>query len=543
MSTTVRSDRHPALPQSDTLVPSEGRHPIPDAPAFPFLRPPLAPGEIGRLGGYRVFKLLGSGGMGKVFLAEDLALKRDVALKVMCPAPGEDLASWRERFLREARALAAIKHPNLVTVYQAGEDRGTVFLAMELLEGETLEARIRREAPLAVPEILRVAEEVARGLAAVHERGLIHRDIKPANIWLGEARNSGCGARNKEETEEGAPFNSALPAPHSALEGVKILDFGLVREVKGDTQLTEAGAVVGTPAYMSLEQVRGRPLDRRTDLFSLGVVLYAMCTGRTPFAADNPMAQAAALAVDEPVRVRKLNPAVPRWLSELIAELLGKEPEDRPDSAAEVIERLRGAHNWAASRQAPRRSPFRRHALKLVVLVWLAAAALLTVALTRGRRPADGNDAGSPAPVTAVDYLSDLPRADERVFPPPDAPRPPNVDGTVHVRGVRSPHGLFMHGSPSFRPPSFARYALGKKYSRFAAEVALNDTANTWAGLIFVVLADGKEVWQSRTLSAGDPPERCDLDVRGVTALTLEVRTTGPHTGAHGAWVEPRFTK
>ena len=218
MSTTLGGDRQPVLPESETRVVPPGQQPTPLPPQFPFLRAPMAEGEIGRLGNYRVFKVLGAGGMGKVFLAEDLALKRDVALKVMCLPPGEDLLSWRERFLREARAQAAIRHPNLATVYQVGEDRGTVFIAMELLEGESLDARIRRDSPLAVPAVLQIAEGVATGLAAIHARGLIHRDIKPGNIWLDV---KGEGGRGKAEGGEDRrhrwllSFLSPLPYPLS----------------------------------------------------------------------------------------------------------------------------------------------------------------------------------------------------------------------------------------------------------------------------------------------------------------------------------------
>src|SRR5262245_7506588 len=244
MSTTTRDDRQPVLPEPETRIGPPGQQPTPLPPEFPFLRAPTEPGELGRLGNYRVFKLLGAGGMGQVFLAEDLALKRDVALKVMCLPPGEDLLSWRERFLREARAQAAIRHPNLVTVYQVGDDRGTVFIAMELLEGESLDARIRRAAPLDAPTVLQIAEGVAAGLAAIHARGLIHRDIKPGNIWLSSPTPDDTARMDAEDDPQPAEVSQ-----------VKILDFGLVREVKGDTQLTEAGAVVGTPAYMSPEQV------------------------------------------------------------------------------------------------------------------------------------------------------------------------------------------------------------------------------------------------------------------------------------------------
>jgi urea transport system substrate-binding protein len=203
MSATTQSDSVPALPGEDTRVGNSA--PVAGAPNYPFLRPASAPGELGRIGNYRVTRLIASGGMGKVFLAEDMALKRPVALKVMCPGSGEDILSWRERFLREARALAAIKHPNLVTVYQVGEDRGTVFLAMELLEGETLEARLRRDAPLDMPELLRVAEQIATGLVAIHERKLIHRDIKPANIWL-------CSSATQDTEPMGEESDEPVPA-------------------------------------------------------------------------------------------------------------------------------------------------------------------------------------------------------------------------------------------------------------------------------------------------------------------------------------------
>ena len=531
MTTTVRSDRH-AGPNT-VPVPSPNTF---EGNGFWFLRPGVEPGEIGRLGTYRVFRLLGAGGMGKVFLAQDTVLNRDVALKVMCLPPGEDRHSWWERFLREARSLAAINHPNLVTVYQAGEDNGTVFLAMELLQGETLEALLRRDGPLETEDVFRIAEEIATGLTALHDRGLIHRDIKPSNIWL---LSSGQDTEPLDVDEPEQPEHTRA----------KILDFGLVRGVNSDTQLTEAGAVVGTPAYMSLEQVRGGPLDHRTDLFSFGCVLYAMCTGRSPFAASNPVAQAAALVSDKITPIKQLNSAVPTPLARLIEQCLAKEPEDRPKSAAEIGRQLRAIRTGRASRThtiiGPKRAVLRRHALKLITV----AASVLVVAaalwVTRDRWL--GKDAATRSPVapseTATEYLSGLPKFDERRFPPPDAPQPPNVDGSVWVNGVRSPHGVFMHGAPGFGPPAFCSYSLDKKYRRFVTEVAMNDSANRWSGLVFVVSADGKEVWTSGHMSAGGPKQTCDIDVTGVSVLQLEVRTVGPHMGAHGAWIEPRLTK
>jgi serine/threonine protein kinase len=552
MSTTIRTDPSSELPTDDTRVLNA---PAAPAPAYSFLRPPEAQGEMGRLGNYRVIRLLGSGGMGKVFLAEDLTLHRPVALKVMCLPEGDDLESGWERFLREARSLAAINHPNLVTVYQAGHEHSTIFLAMELLAGETLHERIRRESRLAVEDIVRIAEQIATGLHAIHERGLIHRDIKPSNIWLVSAAS--------EDTE---PLEEESDKAPSVVSQVKILDFGLVRNVNSDTQLTDAGIVMGTPAYMSPEQVRGHTLDRRTDLFSFGCVLYAMATGRVPFEASNALAQAAALAADEPTRARKLNPAIPRSLSNLIAELLAKNPDDRPDSAAEVLERLRKLRDEPAAESRkdtpaaptrPQRS-FLRYAIAIVALVWLIAAGLVAFALTRDGKQreeqssAPQGDAPQPRlfppgvlhPGTPADeYLCNLPKVAEKTFPPPGAPQPPNLDKTVRIGNVPSPHGIFMHGAPEFETPPFVSYSLDKKYSRFAVDVAMNDSAGKWCGLVFVVSADGKEVWKSPKMTAEQPAEHCDIDVRDAKILTLEVRTSGSDRGAHGAWIEPRLTK
>ncbi|MBM3981875.1 MAG: hypothetical protein FJ304_16710, partial [Planctomycetes bacterium] len=543
MSTTLRSQMHSGADNATRVVPA-GAHPNPLPPAFAFLRPAQAPGELGRLGGYRVVRVLGSGGMGVVFLAEDMALRREVALKVMRIPPGEDLLSWRERFLREARALAAIKHPNLVSVYQAGEDRGTVFLAMELLHGETLEARIRRAERLTVPEILQIAQQLATGLAAIHAQGLIHRDIKPANIWL-----------SVESTQDTEPLDADEPPVPVR---VKILDFGLVREIEGDTHLTEAGAIMGTPAYMSPEQVRGRDLDHRTDLFSFGCVLYALCTGRPPFVAESPMAQAAALAADTPARVRALNPDVPRALSKLIAELLEKDTDERPESAAEVAQRL---HTVGAPERASAPAPrpvLRRRAFQAVALVWLVLAALVAVVISNQPTPrstpvAPPDDPAARAPKSVskpnapnvldgdVQYLTRLYPIKVQKFPPPDRPMPPGVDGTVRVGGVRAQHGIFMHAAPPKDVPPYMTFVPGGAYGRFRAAVSFNDSARglptASSPVVFIVVGDGHDLWTSREHVAGDPMETCDIDIRDVKQLSLSVVLRGPrHQGAHAVW-------
>jgi serine/threonine protein kinase len=268
------------------------------------------PGEIGRLGPYRLLQVLGTGGMGIVFHAEDLQLKRPVALKVMKPEFRTNDEA-RQRFLREARAVAGLDHEHIVTVYQVGEDCGLPYLAMQLLRGETLEDRLERDKRLPIGEVIRIGREIAAGLAAAHERGLIHRDIKPPNIWL--------------EGEHGR---------------VKILDFGLARATD-DLHLTRTGTVMGTPEYMSPEQASGKPVDARADLFSLGCVLYDMCAGQSPFQAKKTMMVLLALATKAPRPLTDLNPEVPAPLAELIMRLLEKQPDDRPASSKVVVDGLR----------------------------------------------------------------------------------------------------------------------------------------------------------------------------------------------------------
>lgn len=274
------------------------------------LLPPTAGDEIGWLAHYRVLKVLGHGGMGAVFQAEDTHLQRTVALKVILPQyAAKSLA--RDRFLREARACAALKNDHVVTIYQVGQDRDIPFLAMEYLQGQTLEDRLKEIGALTPAETVRIGREIVAGLSAAHAQGLIHRDIKPANVWL--------------EAPQGR---------------VKLLDFGLARPTGTSSGLTQTGSIVGTPEYMSPEQARGEPLDARTDLFSLGAVLYAMCAGENPFQGSSVMAILTSLAVDKPRPLSQLRTDVSPAFSALIGRLLEKKPDDRPTSADEVAAEL-----------------------------------------------------------------------------------------------------------------------------------------------------------------------------------------------------------
>jgi serine/threonine protein kinase len=214
--------------------------------------------------------------------------------------------------LREARLAAAIAHEHIVTVYQVGEDRGVPFLAMQMLKGETLEDRLARAGGrLPLDEVLRVGREIAEGLAAAHAQGLVHRDIKPANVWLDQDRGR-----------------------------VRILDFGLARGSEPDAQWTQAGAVIGTPAYMAPEQATGAAVDARCDLFSLGSVMYRAATGQSPFGDRDTMAILSALATKTPVPPHRVVASLPRLFSGLVMRLLARDPDDRLQSAREVVEAI-----------------------------------------------------------------------------------------------------------------------------------------------------------------------------------------------------------
>jgi serine/threonine protein kinase/WD40 repeat protein len=275
-----------------------------------FLGPPQAPDELGRLGGFRILKILGYGGMGVVFQGEDTRLGRKVAIKAMLPHLAGSKTS-QDRFLREARSAAALEHDHIVPIFHVGEDRGVPFIAMPFLKGTPLDERLVQEPALTLGEVIRIGRETAEGLAAAHEQGLVHRDIKPANLWLEWPRDR-----------------------------VKILDFGLARAVTDDAQLTQQGAIVGTPAYMAPEQASGGAVDTRCDLFSLGCVLYRLATGKAPFMGTNTMSTLMSVANDEPNKPQAVNPEVPAALSDLVMQLLAKKPEDRPQSAREVAARL-----------------------------------------------------------------------------------------------------------------------------------------------------------------------------------------------------------
>ena len=302
-------------PSGDPAARAGGRGGVP----LDFLGPPGRPDSLGRLGHYEVLEVLGSGGMGIVFRAFDEALHRVVAVKALAPALAA-AGEARLRFVREARSAASVLHDNVVAIH-AVDDAGPVpYLVMHVVEGRTLQQRLDSGGPLPVAEAVRVGAQIAAGLAAAHAQGLVHRDIKPANVLL-----EGVGGR------------------------VKITDFGLA-QAAGDAAILQPGLIAGTPAYMSPEQAAGRPVDPRSDLFSLGSVLYALCTGRRAFQAPTTLAVLARVRDDSPPPLREGNPDVPAWLEALVAGLHAKDPAARPQTAAEVAELL--DRHLAESRQA-----------------------------------------------------------------------------------------------------------------------------------------------------------------------------------------------
>ena len=280
---------------------------------------------------YSVLGTLGSGGMGQVYLARDELLNRKVALKVLRAQHAEN-QEFVERFRREAKNAAALSHPNIVSVYDAGESPdGTPYMAMEHIGGGTLGELIEKEAPLDSLETAGIALQVAQALQEAHQNGMIHRDIKPLNIFLDEAAVSS-GSSGGSEPSAAAP-GGILPG------SIKVGDFGIARAA-AETAMTETSLILGTVRYLSPEQAMGEEVGPTSDLYSLGVVLYEMLTGEVPFDAENPIAIAMKHVSEPPEPPREKNPSVPEGIQAITLRLLAKEPKDRYASADDLIEDL-----------------------------------------------------------------------------------------------------------------------------------------------------------------------------------------------------------
>ncbi len=348
---------------------------------------------------YRLGEKLGSGGMGVVYRAEDVTLERPVALKFL-GGTSRSMEPSRARFVREARTAAALNHPNVCTIYEVGEvqpgeegnlggaerlESGTPFIAMELVEGRTLEAVLRERGPLPVDDLLGIAVQISEGMAAAHARGIVHRDLKPGNVMV---------------TPEGR---------------VKILDFGLAKPLEpageddvagteaatASAALTREGRALGTAAYMSPEQVKGEPVDSRSDVFSFGVMLHELATGTRPFRGSSTLSTVAKIIEAEPEPIPDSRADIPQELRRIVRRCLRKNAEDRFNDTRDLVAALKalrqettsGAPRTTSSIATAPSSARRRGLWAAGVLVLVVAA--LAVAWSLARR---GPRAGAGAP-------------------------------------------------------------------------------------------------------------------------------------------------
>src|SRR5271156_3954392 len=288
----------------------------------------LTPGT--KLGPYEIQSPLGAGGMGEVYRATDTKLGRDVALKVL-PAEMAQDPERLARFRREAKALAQLDHPNIITIYAVEECDGIHFLTMQLVEGLPLD-RLIPQGGLPVERIFEIAGALGDALAAAHEKGIVHRDLKPPNVMIS---NDG---------------------------RVKVLDFGLAKDIRTASQSdatltsdsrTQLGMVMGTPAYMSPEQTSGRPLDHRTDIFSLGVLLHEMATGRRPFEGTSSAELVSAILRDTPASITDARPDLPGDLARIVRRCLEKDPRHRVQTARDVSNEFRDLARQTSQKSSP----------------------------------------------------------------------------------------------------------------------------------------------------------------------------------------------
>jgi len=327
---------------------------------------------------YRLDEVIGRGGMSTVYRATDLSLDRTVAVKVALDPLVEQSPVYLARFTREAQSAAALNNPAVVTVYDAGADGPTRYIVMEYIKGKSLAEIMSDHKPLDPSEAARIAEQVAGALSAAHAAGIVHRDIKPGNIML---------------ADDGS---------------VKVLDFGIARALEGQA-LTQTATVLGTSAYMSPEQALGQPVDSRSDIYSLGCVLYEMLTGEPPFIAD-----VAAAVLHQHVRVApkpvgERNPNIPPALDALVMQMIAKSPDDRPQTAAEVRDRLaRVAGNQGPATDA------------------LTTIAMAAMAPTAATVPLEATPPPPPAPAPRAEPPSP---ARTRPPPPPPSSKPKSAAG------------------------------------------------------------------------------------------------------------------
>lgn len=446
-----------------------------DTVRLDFLDTPTHPELLGRLGRYDIERLIGMGGYGIVFKARDSELNRVVAIKVLAPHLISS-GPARQRFAREAQASAAVVHDHVVPIYDVVNDANLCYFVMQYIAGQSLQERVDRHGPLATDDVLRIAAQTAAGLHAAHEQGLIHRDVKPGNVLLEDTVNR-----------------------------VMISDFGLAR-ASDDASITRSGTITGTPHYMSPEQARGQAIDARSDLFSLGSVIYFMSTGRSPFRAPQMMAVLNRIC-HEPYRpIEEVNPQVPYELTKLVDRLLCKRPEGRFSSAHEVHGKLQ---SLLSDYQSGKLRPRRFKALKAVqnpqrlaaAAILLATAAVFAVfGFPSWRGFSSGPDSGSLA--ASPEVAPDVELREESSFQAEwrSGPRAPGSLGAVAPPPSDSPSEL-MSVPPSYGPNTLTnRYgSIEKKpdsvYEQYAQMATKIDTVERLSTSFSTPGLNGEAVW------------------------------------------------
>ncbi len=353
----------------------------------------------------RIERKLGGGGMGAVYLAHHSGLNKPVAIKVL-PGQLTQNPDFISRFVREARLAARLEHPNVVQVYDVGEENGTHYISMQYVEGRSLDAILRERKKLAVGEALAIAKRVAVALGAAHRLGIVHRDIKPANILI---------------SKDGI---------------VKVGDFGLAKDQDANRSISETGQILGTPYYMSPEQAQAEKVDARSDLYSLGATLYHMLSGRRPHEAATPLAIVVKVIHETAAPLREADPSIPEGVSALVARLMAKKPEERFASAEELVRELDALKAGGGSPSRIQKGPLapnRRAAMiALPIAGILLVGVILGLVLGRGGEPSPPPPAPAPAAITpAVPPPAPAPPPVEKPAPPPPAAKADGREGLV----------------------------------------------------------------------------------------------------------------
>jgi serine/threonine-protein kinase len=489
-----------------------------------------------RLRQYLITASLGRGGMGEVWLARDTTLERDVAIKTLPAADDEDAATRKERFVREARAASALNHPNIITIYEINTDQDVDFIAMEYVEGRTL-ADLLQQGPLPIERVRRIAQQIADAVGQAHHAGIVHRDLKPRNIMV----------------------------THTGL--VKVLDFGLakltraggagaVAQAATQITLTRAGTTVGTLGYMSPEQAIGDPVDARSDVFSFGVILYEMVTGRLPFSGATLSEMMRQLHFTEPPPLESLRADVPASLRRIVSRAMRKRPDDRFATMNDVAAALTAETATTAAKTVvtpastptprppapaplPQRSAWSGTRLTSVGLLGVVLAALIGIAVRRAQTPIPAvvpvakNDtpavqATVPAPVQPATKSADQP-ADQGAVQTA-APRPPAAPPVPRVEPGATSHLHWGKLGDAYRAEPGRQADAATAYRR-AIELVDEQIGNTpgdadlhsWRALYLAKLGDRVEA-----VAAIDPlVKRTDLTAETVFRMAVAYEIAG----------------